>query len=130
MRVALFVVAGLALLGFLVVAVILPQMSGTKTREAAQLLISGGDAAKQQVAAAAEKAGNLANSGANVKIAEKSDPNYGKMKWVVESGGTIRGWNEDNAIEFSARPALQGGKVAWTCRGYPIDAMPATCGGK
>lgn len=130
MRVALFVIAGLALIGFLVVAVVLPQMAGSKAKEAAQVLISGADQAKQQVTAAAEKAGNLDNSGANVKIAEKADASYGKMKWVVEAGGTIRGWNEDNAIEVSLRPSLQGGKVAWNCRGYPIAAMPATCGGK
>jgi len=24
---------------------------------------------------------------------------------------------------------MQGGKVAWNCRGYPVDAMPANCGG-
>jgi len=44
--------------------------------------------------------------------------------------GAIRGWNEKNAIEVSMMPALQGGKVSWNCRGYPITAMPASCGGK
>jgi hypothetical protein len=130
MRVALLVVAGLALIGFVVVAVVLPQMSGAEAKEAAQMLIAGADAAKQQVAAAAEKAGNLDKSGANVKIPSKSDSKHGEMKWVVESGGTVRGWNEKNAIEVSVRPALQGGKVSWTCRGYPIVAMPASCGGR
>jgi hypothetical protein len=130
MRIALIVVAGLALIGFIVVAVVLPQMSGAEVKEAAQNLIAGADAAKQQVAAVAEKAGNLENSGASVKIASRADPKHGEMKWVVEAGGTIRGWNEKNAIEISVRPALQAGKVAWTCRGYPIAAMPASCGGK
>ena len=23
-----------------------------------------------------------------------------------------------------------GGKVAWTCKGYPVNAMPPTCGGR
>ena len=52
------------------------------------------------------------------------------MKWIVDANGAIRGWNEKNAIEVSFTPALQGGKVSWSCRGYPITAMPATCGGK
>lgn len=130
MRIALLVVAGLALIGFVVVAVVLPQMSGAEAKEAAQMLVAGADAAKQQVAVAAEKAGNLDKSGANVKVPSKADPKHGEMKWVVESGGTVRGWNEKNAIEVSVRPALQGGKVTWSCRGYPIVAMPASCGGK
>jgi len=130
MRIVLIVVAGLALIGFLVVAVVLPQMSGAEAKEAAQMLIAGAEPAKQQVAAAAEKAGNLENSGSGAKIALKTDAKHGEMKWVVEAGGTIRGWNEKNAIEVSVRPALQGGKVVWTCRGYPIVAMPASCGGR
>ncbi len=130
MRIASLVVAGLALIGFVVVAVVLPQMSGAEAKVAAQMLVAGADAAKQQVAAAAEKAGNLDNSGANVKVRSKADPKHGEMKWVVDSGGTVRGWNEKNAIEVSVRPAPQGGKVTWTCRGYPIVAMPASCGGK
>jgi len=130
MRVALLVVAGLALIGFVVVAVVLPQMSGAEAKDAAQMLVAGAETAKQQVAAAAEKAGKLENAGANVKIPAKADPKHGEMKWVVEAGGTVRGWNEKNAIEVSVRPELQGGKVNWTCRGYPIVAMPANCGGK
>lgn len=130
MRIALIVVAALALVGFIVVAVVLPQMSGAEAREAAQALIAGAETAKQQVSAAAEKAGNLENSGNGVKVASKADPKFGELKWVVESGGTVRGWNEKNAIEISVRPALQGGKVSWNCRGYPIVAMPQACGGR
>lgn len=130
MRVALILAAGVALIGFLVVAVVLPQMSDAESRAAAQSLVAGADAARQQVAAAAEKAGNLDNAGANVKVPAKADPRHGDMKWVVEPGGVIRGWNEKNAIEISVRPALQAGKVTWICRGYPIVAMPASCGGR
>jgi type II secretory pathway pseudopilin PulG len=130
MRIALIVVAGLALIGFLVVAVVLPQMSGAEAKEAAQALIAGTQAAQQQVSAAAEKAASLENSGNGVKVASKADGKFGELKWVVEAGGTIRGWNEKNAIEISLRPALQAGKVSWTCRGYPIVAMPASCGGR
>lgn len=130
MRIALIVVAGLALIGFIVVSVVLPQMAGAEAKEAAQSLIAGTQAAQLQVAAAAEKAGNLENSGNGVKVAPKADGKHGELKWVVEAGGTIRGWNEKNAIEISVRPALQGGKVSWTCRGYPIVAMPASCGGR
>ena len=130
MRIALLVVAALALVGFLVVAVVLPQMEGAGLREAAQALISGADAAKQQVAAAAEKSGKVAGAGKGVKIAPRMDGGHGEMKWIVAEDGAIRGWNEKNAIEVSITPAQQGGAITWNCRGYPITAMPASCGGK
>ena len=130
MRAALLIIAALALAGFLAVAVVLPQMAGSEARDAAQSLISGAEAAKQQVAAAAEKAGNLAGAGKDVKVAARSDAKHGELKWIVEPNGAIRGWNEKNAIEVSVIPALQGGKVSWSCRGFPITAMPAACGGK
>ena len=130
MRTALLIIAVLALAGFLAVAVVLPQMAGSEAKDAAQALVSGADAAKQQVAAAAEKAGNLSGSGKDVKVATRSDAKHGELKWIVEANGAIRGWNEKNAIEISLSPALQGGKVSWNCRGYPITAMPAACGGK
>jgi hypothetical protein len=130
MRAALLIIAALALAGFLAVAVVLPQMAGSEAKDAAQALISGTDAAKQRVAAAAEKAGNLAGSGKDVKIAARSNGKHGELKWIVETNGAIRGWNEKNAIEVSMSPALQGGKVSWNCRGYPVTAMPASCGGK
>jgi len=47
MRIALLVVAGLALIGFLAVAVVLPQRAGAEAREAAQALILGAELAKQ-----------------------------------------------------------------------------------
>lgn len=130
MRTVLIVIAGLALVAFVVVSYVLPGMAGSDAREAAQALIAGADAAKQQVASAAEKAGKLTDSGKNVKIAERTDPKSGKLKWIVETNGAIRGWNEDNAIEISIIPSLQGGKVSWACRGYPISAMPPACGGR
>lgn len=129
MRAVLIVVAVLALAGFVAVAYVLPQMAGSGAREAAQALISGADAARQQVAAAAEKAGGLAGSGKAVKLPARSDATHGELKWVVEANGAIRGWNEKNAIEITMTPSLQGGKVSWSCRGYPITAMPASCGG-
>lgn len=130
MRAALLIIAALALAGFLAVAVVLPQMAGSEAKDAAQSLISGADAAKQQVAAAAEKAGNLSGAGKDVKVAARSDAKYGELKWIVEPNGAVRGWNEKNALEVSMTPALQGGKVSWSCRGFPITAMPANCGGK
>jgi hypothetical protein len=129
MRIGLLIVAGLALAGFLVVAVVLPQMAGNEAKEAAQALISGVTPAQQQVAAAAEKSGALASSGKGVKIAPKSDPKHGELKWLVSEDGAIRGWNEKNALEVTFTPALQGGKASWSCRGYPVSAMPASCGG-
>ena len=130
MRVALLVIAGLALAGFVAVSFVLPGMAGSEAKEAAQALIMGADGLKQQVAAAGEKAGNLASAGSNVKIASKNDPKFGELKWIVEVNGAIRGWNEKNAIEISVTPKLEGGKVSWVCRGYPNASMPATCGGR
>src|SRR4051812_50080488 len=57
MRIGLLIVAALALIGFVVVAVVLPQMAGTEAKEAAQALVSGAEAARQQGGAPAEKAG-------------------------------------------------------------------------
>lgn len=130
MRTLLLIVAVLALVGFVAVSFILPGMAGSEAKEAAQALISGAEAAKAPVAAAAEKAGNLTGAGNGVKLEAKKDPKAGELKYVVEANGVIRGWNEKNAIEISITPALQGGKVGWACRGYPNAAMPSTCGGK
>ncbi|HUJ86894.1 MAG TPA: hypothetical protein VLX30_08595 [Burkholderiales bacterium] len=130
MRILLLVVAGLALVGFIVVAVVLPQMESSETKAAAQALIAGAAPAQQQVAAAAEKAGNLSGAGKGIKLAPQSDPKHGELKWVVQDGGEIRGWNEKNAIEIGLAPVLAGGKVSWRCHGYPNVAMPASCGGR
>ena len=130
MRAALIVIAVLALAGFVAVAYVLPQMAGSDAREAAQALLAGADAAQKQVAAATEKVNNLGGSGRDVKVPARTDAKHGELKWIVETNGAIRGWNEKNAIEVSLTPVLQGGKVSWNCRGYPITAMPAACGGK
>lgn len=130
MRAALIVVAILALAGFLAVAVVLPQMAGSDSRDAAQALIAGADGARQQIAAVAQKSGSLSGSGKDFRLAARTDPKHGELKWIIESNGTIRGWNEKNAIEISVTPKLEGGKVNWTCRGYPNASMPASCGGR
>ena len=130
MRFALLVVAGLALVGFLMVAVVLPQKAGAESKEAAQALVAGADPAKQQVSAAAEKSGKLSGAGKDVKVAAKNDPKFGDMKWIVADDGAIRGWNEKNALEMALTPSLAGGKVSWNCKGYPVSAMPASCGGR
>jgi hypothetical protein len=129
MRMSLLIVAAVALAGFLAV-VFLQQKEGAERREAAQLLISGAEPVKKQLAATAEKAGNLAGVGKEVKVSAKSDPKYGEMKWIVSENGDIRGWNEKNALEVTMTPTLQAGKASWNCRGYPITAMPASCGGR
>ncbi len=130
MRVGLLIVAAIALIGFLAVAVVLPQMAGAEAKDAAQGLIAGADQARQQVGGAAEKSGNLAGSGKDVKIPEKNDAKHGNMKWIVSENGVIRGWNEKNVLEVALTPSLAGGKVAWNCKGYPVSAMPPTCGGR
>lgn len=130
MRAALLVIAGIALIGFLAVAVVLPSMAGAEMRDAAQALVAGAEPAKQQVGAAAEKSGKLAGSGSGVKVAPRNDPKHGELKWIVSGDGAIRGWNEKNALEVTITPTLQSGKTNWNCKGYPVDAMPASCGGK
>ena len=130
MRIALLIVAGLALAGFLVVAVVLPQMAGSEVKEAAQALVAGAQPAEQQVSAAAEKSGSLAGAGRGVKVAAKTDPKFGELKWIVAEDGAIRGWNEKNALEIALTPSVQAGKVSWNCKGYPVNAMPASCGGR
>jgi len=130
MRIGLLVVAALALIGFLVVAVVLPQMAGTESKEAAQALVSGAQPAQQQVSAAAEKSGNLLGTGKGVKLVARNDPKHGEMKWIVGEDGAIRGWNEKNALEIALTPSVQAGKVNWNCKGYPVSAMPTTCGGR
>ena len=130
MRIGLLVVAALALIGFLVVAVVLPQMAGTQSKEAAQALVAGAQPAQQQVGAAAEKTGSLAGVGKGVKLPRKNDPKHGDLKWIVGDDGAIRGWNEKNALEVALTPSVQGGKVSWNCKGYPVSAMPSNCGGR
>ena len=130
MRGALLVVAGIALLGFLAVAVVLPHMAGSEMKEAAQALVAGAEQAKQQVGNAAEKSGKLAGAGSGLKAIERDDPKHGKMKWIVSENGAIRGWNEKNALEVTLTPTLQSGKTSWNCKGYPVDAMPPSCGGR
>ncbi len=130
MRAALLVIAGLALIGYIAVAWVLPSMAGSEVRAAAQALVAGAEPAKQQVASAAEKSGNLSGAGSGLKMVEKDDPKHGRMKWIVSENGAIRAWNEKNALEVTLTPSIQGGKTSWNCRGYPVDAMPPACGGK
>jgi hypothetical protein len=129
MRTGLLIVAGLVLIGFVVVAFVLPQMAGSEAKAAAEALVAGAEPARQQITAAAEKSGNLKGAGKTVKLTPKNEQKYGEMKWLVSENGEIRGWNEKNALEIAMIPSLAGNKVAWNCRGYPVDAMPASCGG-
>lgn len=130
MRIALFIVAGIALIGFLTVAVVLPHKAGADAREAAQALISGAEPAKKQVADFAEKNGNLAGVGKGIKLTAQSDPKHGELKWIVFENGDIRGWNEKNALEVTITPSLNSGKANWNCKGYPVTVMPTSCGGR
>jgi hypothetical protein len=129
MRIGLLIVAGLALVGFLVVAVALPHMQATEAKEAAQALIAGAEPAKQQVGVAVEKTGKAFGAGP-IKLASRNDPKHGEMKWIVSDNGVVHGWNEKNAIEVTLMPSVHAGKVGWNCKGYPVDAMPPSCGGR
>ena len=130
MRAGLLVIAALALVAYVAVAWVLPSMAGSELRAAGQALLAGAEPAKQQVGAAAEKSGNVAGAGNDIKAVEKDDPKHGRMKWIVSENGAIRAWNEKNAIEVTITPTLQGGKTTWSCKGYPLAAMPPSCGGK
>jgi hypothetical protein len=125
MRAALLVVAGLALIGYVALAWVLPSMAGSEAKAAAHALIAGAEQAKQQVGAAAEKSGKVEGAGEGIKVASS-----GEMRWIVSANGAIRGWNAKNGLEVTMTPSLQGGKTSWNCRGYPVDAMPPGCGGK
>lgn len=130
MRIALLVVAGLALIAFLAVAVVVPRMAEADAKEAAQALIAGAEPAKQQVSASAEKSGNLSGVGKGITLPAKKDPKHGGLKWVVSDDGYIRGFNDKNALEVTMTPSLQSGKASWSCKGYPAGAMPQSCGGR
>jgi len=130
MRAGLLVIAALALAGFIAVAFVMPSMAGSKAKEAGQALVAGADAPKQLVAAAAEKNGRLEGAGEGIKMESRRDARHGVLQWIVSENGTIRGWNKDNGLEITVLPTLQSGKVSWSCRGYPMDAMPVNCGGK
>src|SRR5262245_27647714 len=126
MRVALLAVAALALVGFLWVAVIVPQKNDAEEKGAAQELLAGADPAKQKVSAKAAESGRLNGAGRDVKVEAKVDGRYGPMQWIVADDGNIRAWNRNNALEIALTPTLTGGKVMWSCRGYPARAMPLT----
>jgi hypothetical protein len=112
------------------VAVVLPQMAGSEAKDAAQALVSGAEPARQQVSAVVEKSGNVAGAGKGVKVAARNDSKHGDLKWLVGEDGAIRGWNEKNALEVALTPSVQAGKVSWNCKGYPVSAMPVSCGGR
>lgn len=130
MRAGLLVIAALALAAFIAVGYVMPSMAGSRAKEAGQALVAGAEAPKQQVAAAAEKNGKLEGAGDGIKMESRKDARYGVLQWIVSENGAIRGWNKDNGLEVTILPTLQSGKVSWSCRGYPVDAMPANCGGK
>src|SRR5258708_28191220 len=117
MRIALLIVAALALVGFLVVAVVMPRMAGADAKEAAQALIAGAGPAQQQVGAAAEKRGKLEGSGEGVKIAPRNDSRHGEIKWLVSESRAIRGRNAKDALQVTFTPSLPGGKASWDCPG-------------
>ena len=97
----------------------------------AQALILGAEPAKQQVAAYAEKSGNLVGVGKEVKVATKSDPKHGEMKWIVSEKTAISAAGTGGtALEVTLTPTLQSGKASWNCKGYPVTVMPANCGGR
>jgi hypothetical protein len=128
--VLLWLGAGLALAAFVALVVVIPRMERADTRAAAQELIAGARLAQQQIGATARKAGSLAGAGHGVKLSPRSDPKLGELKWVVADNGVIRGWNKKHAVEIAMTPALSGGAISWRCHGFPIEQMPAGCGGR
>ena len=74
MRIGLLIIAVLALVAFIVVAVVLPQRNESGAKEAAQALVAGAEPAKKQVEAAAAKSNDLAAAGKGVKIGSRTMP--------------------------------------------------------
>ena len=81
------------------------------------------------LAANIQKSGAVSGVGKGVKLPAR-DTAHGNLKWIVADDGAIRGWNEQNALEIALTPSLQAGKLTWNCKGYPVSAMPTTCGGR
>jgi len=129
MRIALYVVAAVVLVVFIAIGYVIPGMAEAKAKSAAKALLTGAEAAKAQIGKAAERSGSLAGSGRGVKVDNRSDATLGALKWVVSEDGAVRGWNGEYAIQITLTPSLKGGKVAWSCSGYPRNAMPQGCGG-
>jgi len=121
--------AGLALAAFVVLVVVMPRIQRAEARGAARALIDGARLAERQIGATARQAGSLAAAGHGVKLSSRADPKLGRLEWVVADNGVIRGWNRKHAVEIAITPALSGGAISWRCHGFPIDAMPADCGG-
>src|SRR4051812_7229204 len=117
MRVSLLVVAALALIGFVVVAVVVPQTQGAKAKEAAQALVAGAGPAQQQVSSTVEKSGNLSGAGRGVKIAEKSDPKAGRLKWIPAQDGADPGRKVGNALQGALPPNAQARRRGWAWTG-------------
>ena len=65
-----------------------------------------------------------------MRAAEAKDAAQSLVSGADSANGAIRGWNEKNALEVTITPTLQSGKASWACKGYPVDAMPTTCGGR
>jgi len=128
MRTILLIVAGLALIVFLGLAVVMPQMATAELKSAAQALIAGARTLKDQVTVTAEKSGSLAGAGKNVRAVVRTDPKHGELKWIATANGAIRAWNERNAIEIALTPEMRAGRIDWVCTGYPHSAMPEGCG--
>ncbi len=130
MRIALLIVAGIALIGFLAVAVVLPHKAGADAREAAQALISGAEPAQKQVAALAEKTGNLAGvgKGHQARGEERSQARRAQVDRVRERRHPRLEREERDRSHHDARRCNRG-KANWNCKGYPVTVMPASCGG-
>lgn len=122
--------AGLAVAAFVALVVLMPRMQRAETRAAAQALIAGASLAQRQIGATARKAGSLAGAGHGVKLSSRTDSKLGKLEWVVVDNGVIRGWNMEHAVEIAMTPALSGGAISWRCHGFPVEEMPADCGGR
>lgn len=122
--------AGLALAAFVALVVVMPRIERAETRGAAKALIAGASLAQRQIGATARKAGSLAGAGHGVELSPRSDPKLGELEWVVADNGVIRGWNKKHAVEIAMTPALSGGAISWRCHGFPVEEMPAGCGGR
>ena len=66
--------------------------------------------------------------GVDFLMKDAKDANGAKYEDLVEQ--LVRRGVQFDVCEITLTPSMQGGKAAWNCKGYPLNAMPPACGGK
>jgi len=114
------------LLAFLVslpLAIILPTYDCITPRVKAGEIILSASMARTEIADRFAQSHTLEGSGVGVRVEE-----FGRLAYTrVMPEGTIILVGKDPAIAVVFEPFLQKGKLEWKCKGYPENAVPASC---